>query len=119
MFLTPDALFVLVVDMFAYSTKHSREDALDQWLDILQSRVPGSIVLLVGTHSDVFGANSDEFSARKLSFNRGGSGENCCDETHVVTTCSMKNVIFQKAELSFLGNWRLVVQLMGGKASTE
>jgi len=39
MFLTPDALFVLVVDMFAYSAKHSREDALDQWLDILQSRV--------------------------------------------------------------------------------
>ncbi|CAM9925777.1 unnamed protein product [Scytosiphon promiscuus] len=69
MFLTTDALFVLVVDLFAYSTKLSREDALDQWLDILQSRVPGSIVLLVGTHSDVF-RDSDEFSARKLSFNR-------------------------------------------------
>ncbi|CAN0223464.1 unnamed protein product, partial [Scytosiphon promiscuus] len=60
MFLTPDALFVLVVDVFAYSTEHSREDALDQWLDILQSRVPGSIVLLVGTHGDMFKANSDE-----------------------------------------------------------
>ncbi len=83
MFLTPDALFVLVVDMFAYSAKHSREDALDQWLDILQSRVPGSIVLLVGTHGDMFGENSDEFSARKLSFNRGGScpwSEDRCDE---------------------------------------
>ncbi len=55
MFLTPGALFVLVVDMFAYSEDgHSREDALEQWLDILQARVPGSVVLLVGTHSDSF-----------------------------------------------------------------
>lgn len=53
MFLTPDALFVLVVDVFAYS-EDSREDALEQWLDILQSRVPGSVVLLVGTHGDSF-----------------------------------------------------------------
>ncbi|CAB1103818.1 unnamed protein product [Ectocarpus sp. CCAP 1310/34] len=55
MFLTPGALFVLVVDMFAYSEDgHSREDALEQWLDILQARVPGSVVLLMGTHSDSF-----------------------------------------------------------------
>ncbi|CAM9825254.1 unnamed protein product, partial [Hapterophycus canaliculatus] len=55
MFLTPGALFLLVVDMFAYSEDgHSREDALEQWLDILQARVPGSVVLLVGTHSDSF-----------------------------------------------------------------
>lgn len=55
MFLTPGALFVLVVDIFAYSEDgSSREDALEQWLDILQSRVPGSVVLLVGTHSDSF-----------------------------------------------------------------
>ncbi|CAN0217627.1 unnamed protein product, partial [Hapterophycus canaliculatus] len=51
-FLTPDALFILVVDMFAYSTVNSREDALDQWLHILQCRVPGSVVLIVGTHGD-------------------------------------------------------------------
>lgn len=96
MFLTPDALFLLVVDMFAYSAKHSREDALDQWLDILQSRVPGSIVLLVGTHSDKFGANEDEFSGRKLRFNRGGSNrwdEDCCDDARVVTACSIENVL--------------------------
>ncbi|CAM9117018.1 unnamed protein product [Ectocarpus sp. 4 AP-2014] len=54
MFLTPGALFVLVVDIFAYSVKNSSEDALGQWLDILQSRVPGSVVLLVGTHTDSF-----------------------------------------------------------------
>ena len=53
MFLTPGALFVLVVDMFAYS-EQSREEALEQWLDILQSRVPGCVVLLVGTHGDSF-----------------------------------------------------------------
>ncbi|CAN0201907.1 unnamed protein product [Scytosiphon promiscuus] len=55
MFLTPDALFILVVDMHAYSEgAHTRKDALEQWLDILQSRVPGSVVLLVGTHGDSF-----------------------------------------------------------------
>lgn len=73
MFLTPDALFVLVVDMFAYLEEQSREDALDQWLDILQSRVPGSVVLLVGTHSDVFGANSAKSNERMDSFKKGGS----------------------------------------------
>lgn len=48
MFLTPDALLVLVVDMFAYSDVNSSKDALEQWLDILQARVPGSVVLIVG-----------------------------------------------------------------------
>ncbi|CAM9778627.1 unnamed protein product, partial [Pylaiella littoralis] len=62
MFLTPGALFVLVVDVFAYSEDgdgYSREDALEQWLDILQARVPSSVVLLVGTHSDLFGSPAD------------------------------------------------------------
>ncbi|CAN0451482.1 unnamed protein product, partial [Pylaiella littoralis] len=60
MFLTPDALFVLVVDMFAYvADGHSREDALEQWLDILQSRVPGSVVLVVGTHGDRFNSQAE------------------------------------------------------------
>ncbi|CAM9524551.1 unnamed protein product [Ectocarpus sp. 12 AP-2014] len=68
MFLTPGALFILVVDMHAYSVKNSPVDALDQWLDILQSRVPGSVVLLVGTHSDLFVANSAECSQRMESF---------------------------------------------------
>lgn len=54
MFLTPGALFVLVVDLFRYSGAHSREEAVEQWLQILQSRVPGSVVLIVGTHSDFF-----------------------------------------------------------------
>lgn len=70
MFLTPDALFILVVDMFAYSDVDSREDALEQWLDILQSRVPGSVVLIVGTHRDSFGT-SDLLSERMESFKRG------------------------------------------------
>lgn len=72
MFLTPDALFILVVDMFAYSDLNSREDALEQWLDILQSRVPGSVVLVVGTHRDCF-ASSTMCSERTNSFKRGPS----------------------------------------------
>lgn len=71
MFLTAGALFILVVDIHAYSVKHSREDALDLWLDILQSRVPGSVVLLVGTHSDLFGANPAECIERTDGFKRG------------------------------------------------
>lgn len=71
MFLTPGALFVLVVDMFAYSEDGlSREDALEQWLDILQARVPGSVVLLVGTHSDSFDSPA-ECSKRVERFLKG------------------------------------------------
>ncbi|CAM9702113.1 unnamed protein product [Ectocarpus sp. 12 AP-2014] len=70
MFLTPGALFVLVVDMFTYTEGHSREDALEQWLDILQARVPGSVVLLVGTHTDLFKDNSAECTERTDSFKK-------------------------------------------------
>lgn len=73
MFLTPGALFVLVVDMFAYLDERSREDALEEWLDILQSRVPGSVVLLVGTHSDSFGADSATCCERTDGFKKGWS----------------------------------------------
>ena len=73
MFLTPGALFVLVVDMFAYLDEHSREDALEQWLDILQSRVPGSVVSLVGTHRDSFGADSTKCCERTDGFKKGWS----------------------------------------------
>lgn len=84
MFLTPGALYILVVDLFAYLEEHSREDALDQWFDILQSRVPGSVVLLVGTHSDSFGANSAKYSERTDNFKRGGS---CGNIFRATTTC--------------------------------
>lgn len=70
MFLTPGALFILVVDIFAYSEVNTRKDALEQWLDILQSRVPGSVVLIVGTHSDSF-ASAAMRSERMVSFKRG------------------------------------------------
>jgi len=59
LFLTQGALFVLVLDIFAYSETQTRENALEQWLDILQSRVPGSVVLLVGTHADKFASSAD------------------------------------------------------------
>eukprot|EP00752_Nemacystus_decipiens_P001293 g1285.t2 len=68
MFLTPGALFILVVDMFAYS-ETSREDALEQWLDILQSRLPGSVVLLLGTHADRF-EDEEECTAKVAQFMR-------------------------------------------------
>ncbi|CAM9092024.1 unnamed protein product [Laminaria digitata] len=70
MFLTAGALFILVVDLYAYSVKKSPEDALEQWLDILQSRVPGAVVLLLGTHTDLFGSNLAESRARKDGFKR-------------------------------------------------
>lgn len=69
MFLTPGALFVLVVDLFTYSIENSSEDALKQWLDILQSRVPGSVVLLVGTHIDPF-ATPAEYNKRMQCFKK-------------------------------------------------
>ncbi|CAN0082454.1 unnamed protein product [Ectocarpus sp. 12 AP-2014] len=70
MFLTPGALFVLVVDMFTYTEGQSREDALEQWLDILQARVPGSVVLLVGTHTDLFNDNAAECTERMGSLKK-------------------------------------------------
>lgn len=69
MFLTPGALFILVMNMSAYSDA-SREDALEQWLDILQSRVPGSVVLLVGTHGDCF-ESEEECAKRVNQFKKG------------------------------------------------
>lgn len=64
-------MFILVVDMFAYSVENRREEALEQWLDILQSRVPGSVVLLVGTHRDKFGNDSRLLGERLQSFKAG------------------------------------------------
>lgn len=84
MFLTQDALFVLTVDTFAYSEDgHSREDAIEQWLDILQCRVPGSVVLLVGTHGDLF-ASSAEREQRVEYVQRGWS----CLVVHVIFLCT-------------------------------
>ncbi|CAN0389597.1 unnamed protein product [Ectocarpus sp. 12 AP-2014] len=70
MFLTPGALFVLVVDMFTYAEGHSREDALEQWLKFLHARVPGSVVLLVGTHTDLLEDNTAECTERMDGFKK-------------------------------------------------
>ncbi|CAM9397454.1 unnamed protein product, partial [Ascophyllum nodosum] len=51
-FLTKGALYILVVDISTYRVEHTREEAMEQWIDIIQSRVPGAVVLLVGTHRD-------------------------------------------------------------------
>lgn len=62
---------VLVVDMFEYG-HHNRRDALEQWLEILQFRLPGAVVLLVGTHKDSF-ADPVDCESRVRSFKEGGS----------------------------------------------
>lgn len=56
--------------MFAYSDVNSRKDALEQWLGILQARVPGSVVLIAGTHSDS-SVSSAMRKERIESFKRG------------------------------------------------
>lgn len=52
MFLTPEALHVLVFDLSAYTPE--RYDALvGDWLDSVMDRAPGATIMLVGTHADL------------------------------------------------------------------
>ncbi|XP_077983172.1 malignant fibrous histiocytoma-amplified sequence 1 homolog [Glandiceps talaboti] len=51
-FLSPHSLNVLVFDLHTYTGKHF-DKMISYWLDVLQSRVPGSVVCLVGTHVDL------------------------------------------------------------------
>lgn len=81
--------------MFAYS-EHGREAALEQWLDILQSRVPGSVVLLVGTHSYSF-KNEDECTEQVDRFKQGVSPCSIacwsfCDRFNLTFCCFLSNV---------------------------
>lgn len=56
LFLTDGALHLLVVDLHKFDRDPlSRGNAVYIWLDSLLCRVPGSAVLVVATHLDVFG----------------------------------------------------------------
>ncbi|XP_078615344.1 uncharacterized protein LOC144884161 [Branchiostoma floridae x Branchiostoma japonicum] len=51
-FLTPDAFYLLLVNLETYSEKRYTE-AVGFWLDTLNARVPGAVVSLVGSKKDL------------------------------------------------------------------
>ncbi|XP_076459454.1 malignant fibrous histiocytoma-amplified sequence 1 homolog [Babylonia areolata] len=52
MFLTPEALHLLVFDLSCYSAALF-DEFISHWLDAIMDRAPGATILLVGTHSDL------------------------------------------------------------------
>ncbi|CAN0349439.1 unnamed protein product, partial [Ascophyllum nodosum] len=78
-FLTKDALYILVVDVSTYRVEHTPEEAIEQWIDIIQSRVPGAVVLLVGTHKDAL-LNADLCEERMKKLHR--DVEDCSSRLH-------------------------------------
>ncbi|CAM9766613.1 unnamed protein product, partial [Sphacelaria rigidula] len=64
LFLTEGALQLLVVDLDKYSRDTScRGDTVYIWLDALLCRLPGCSVLVVATHTDLFGENRGQVEA--------------------------------------------------------
>jgi Leucine-rich repeat (LRR) protein len=52
MFLTPEALHLLVFDLSRY-TPQLYHELMGNWLDAIMDRAPGASILLVGTHADL------------------------------------------------------------------
>ncbi|XP_078616170.1 uncharacterized protein LOC144884613 [Branchiostoma floridae x Branchiostoma japonicum] len=53
-FMTPDALNVLTVNLETYNcTQQSFDEAVGLWLDTLNTRVPGAVVTIVGSKTDM------------------------------------------------------------------
>lgn len=52
MFLSPDALHVLVFDLTKYSTE-SYHDLIGHWLEAIIDRAAGASIVIVGTHCDL------------------------------------------------------------------
>ncbi|XP_019625512.1 PREDICTED: malignant fibrous histiocytoma-amplified sequence 1 homolog [Branchiostoma belcheri] len=53
-FLTPDALYLLLVNLQTYSCSEERyTEAVGFWLDTLNARVPGAVVSIVGSKKDL------------------------------------------------------------------
>ncbi|RUS83985.1 hypothetical protein EGW08_008246, partial [Elysia chlorotica] len=52
MFLSPDALHVLVFDLTKYSTE-AYEDLIGHWLEAIMDRAAGAKIVMVGTHCDL------------------------------------------------------------------
>ncbi|CAM9704866.1 unnamed protein product [Chrysoparadoxa australica] len=60
LFLTPGALYLLVVDLNSFlKPDFRRSRAVFRWLDALDARVPGSGVLVVGTKKDLVGDKAE------------------------------------------------------------
>ncbi|KAK7502424.1 hypothetical protein BaRGS_00006377 [Batillaria attramentaria] len=55
MFLTPDALHVLVFDLRRYQ-RDLYDELISNWLDAIMDRAPGASILLAGTHADLCSA---------------------------------------------------------------
>lgn len=59
LFYTKWALYLLVIDLHKFSREiHSRDEMVDSWLDALLCGVPGSIILVVPTHTDLIGGDA-------------------------------------------------------------
>ncbi|XP_052813851.1 malignant fibrous histiocytoma-amplified sequence 1 homolog isoform X2 [Mya arenaria] len=52
MFLTPEALHVLVFDLSSY-TPDKYDNMVGDWLDSIMDRAPGATIMVVGTHADL------------------------------------------------------------------
>ncbi|KAK7113399.1 malignant fibrous histiocytoma-amplified sequence 1 homolog [Littorina saxatilis] len=61
MFLTPEALHVLVFDLSRY-TSDRFDECVSNWLDAIMDRAPGATILMVGTHADL--CSEDEVADR-------------------------------------------------------
>lgn len=52
MFLTPEALHILVFDLSKYRPEHY-DSMVGNWLDAIMDRSPGAVIVMVGTHVDL------------------------------------------------------------------
>lgn len=52
LFLTPEALHVIVLDLSTYSPE-LYESLIGSWIDAIIDRAPGATILIVGTHADL------------------------------------------------------------------
>lgn len=61
LFLSRDALFLLVVDLAHFLEEpSSRSEAIHTWLDTLLCRTPGAVVQIIATHIDQLGDGYDD-----------------------------------------------------------
>lgn len=64
MFLTPEALHILVFDLSVFSMDHESYDyRIGDWLEGIMDRAPGASILLVGTHADL--CSEEEIKEKK------------------------------------------------------
>lgn len=61
MFLTPEALHVLVFDLSAYVPENF-DLQIGDWLDSIMDRAPGATIMIVGTHADLCSKEQIQFA---------------------------------------------------------